>query len=78
MDSIAFRDYILYCIYVILLLEFVDPVKTIVDLIEFCRVKVYRFEQTANLMTYILQVDIAAVYTLDKFAHLWINTLDIT
>ena len=72
MQLVAFRNKLFNSLNVILLFEFIDPVKTTVYLVELSWVEINRFQQTANFLTNVLQVDIAAVDTLDKLAYLWV------
>ena len=72
MQLVAFRNKLFNSLNVILLFEFIDSVKTTVYLVELSWVEINRFQQTANFLTDVLQVDIAAVDTLDKLAYLWV------
>ena len=72
MQLVAFRNKLFNSLNMILLFEFIDPVKTTVYLVELSWVEINRFQQTANFLTDVLQVNIAAVDTLDKLAYLWV------
>ena len=72
MQLVVFRNKLFNSLNVILLFEFIDSVKTTVYLVELSWVEINRFQQTANFLTDVLQVDIAAVDTLDKLAYLWV------